>query len=239
MGMPRERLHEFLDWERDMLRGDTPEKVTAMTEIADYLTEFLAEQESAPGSALMRGIVSARLDDGQALTDVEKLRSPTSSTSSGLDTVYSTIGSIWRLAQDQALQDRLRADPGLIGPASEELLRAFSAASTGRRVKHDMEFHGVPMKAGDSVAALLSLAARDPEAYDDPHRIDIARRPRHIAFGTGPHTCLGIRLAKREVRIVLEFLSRSATSACRRRGPPLPRRQRLRHRLPAARIGPA
>ena len=211
MGMPRDRLQQFLDWERDMLRGDTPEKVvTAMTQIADYLNLFLAEQETNPGSPLMKGIVSARLDDGHALTPQEKLSVAYILYIGGLDTVYSTIGWIfWHLAQDQALQDRLRADPGLIPQASEELLRAFSAASTGRRVKHDTMFHGVPMRAGDTVTALLSLAARDPAAYDDPHRIDIARRPRHIAFGTGPHTCLGIRLAKREVRIVLEeFLTR-------------------------------
>ncbi len=211
MGMPRERLYQFLDWERDMLRGDTPDKVvTAMTNIADYLTQFLEEQETNPGSALMQGIVNARLDDGTALTPVEKLSVAYILYIGGLDTVYSTIGWIfWYLAQDQALQEKLRENPGLITQASEELLRAFSAASTGRRVKEDMVFHGVPMKAGDSVTALLSLAARDPQAYDDPHKIDINRKPRHIAFGTGPHTCLGIRLAKREVRIVLEcFLSR-------------------------------
>ncbi len=211
MGMPRERLRQFLDWERDMLRGDTPERVvTAMTHIADYLVEFLAEQETNPASALMKGVVDARLDDGTALTAQEKLGVAYILYIGGLDTVYSTIGWIfWYLAQDQALQEKLRENPALITQASEELLRAFSAASTGRTVKQDMVFHGVPMKAGDSVTALLSLAARDPQAYDDPHRIDIARKPRHIAFGTGPHTCLGIRLAKREVRIVLEeFLSR-------------------------------
>lgn len=211
MGMPRERLRQFLDWERDMLRGDTLEKVaTAMTHIADYLVEFLAEQEADPKSDLMKGIVEARLDDGHALTAQEKLAVAYILYIGGLDTVYSTIGWIfWYLAQDQALQEKLRENPELITQASEELLRAFSAASTGRRVKEDMLFHGVPMKAGDSVTALLSLAARDPQAYDDPHRIDISRKPRHIAFGTGPHTCLGIRLAKREVRIVLEcFLSR-------------------------------
>lgn len=211
MGMPRSRLYQFLDWERDMLRGETPEKVvTAMTQIADYLKEFIAEQEAKPSSALMQGIVSARLDDGHALTDLEKLSICYILYIGGLDTVYSTIGWIfWYLAQDQALQDRLRAEPGLITQASEELLRAFSATSTGRNVKHDMTFHGVPMKAGDSVTTLFSLSARDPRAWDDPHTIDIARKPRHIAFGTGPHTCLGIRLAKREVKIVLEsFLGR-------------------------------
>ena len=91
----------------------------------------------------------------------------------------------------------------------EELLRAFSAASSQRRVIKDLDFHGVPMRAGDVIQLSLPLASRDPQAYHDPHRIDIDRPARHVAFGTGPHTCLGLRLARREIRIVLEsFLSR-------------------------------
>jgi cytochrome P450 len=158
----------------------------------------------------MKGIVSARLDDGRPLTDDEMLSVAYLLYIGGLDTVYSTIGWIfWHLTHDQPLQDRLRASPTEITRATEELLRAFSAASTGRRVRRDFEFHGLSMRAGDTVNAFLSLASRDPQAYDDPHTVDIDRKPRHIAFGTGPHTCLGLRLAKREIKIVLEiFLSR-------------------------------
>jgi cytochrome P450 len=64
----------------------------------------------------------------------------------------------------------------------------------------------VSMRAGDHVLLSLALAGRDPAAYDDPHLVDIDRPVRHIAFGTGPHTCIGLRLAKREIRIVLESL---------------------------------
>ncbi len=210
MGMPRERLQDFLNWERGMLRGSPHEVVAAMTAIHDYLKEFVHEQRRNPTSPLMRGIVSARLDDGQALTEVEMISICYLLYIGGLDTVYSTIGWIfWHLAQDQPLQRRLRDNPGEITRATEELLRAFSAASTGRRVKRDFEFHGVKMRAGDSITAFLSLASRDPQEFDDPHVVNIDRMPRHIAFGTGPHTCLGLRLAKREIKIVLEiFLSR-------------------------------
>jgi cytochrome P450 len=211
MGMPRERLQDFLAWERGMLRGETPELVVgSMRAVLNYLEHFLAEQCKNPKSDMMKGIVSARLDDGQKLSEREMLSIAYLLYIGGLDTVYSTIGWIfWHLAQDQPLQDRLRDHPEEIPRATEELLRAFSAASSGRRVKRDMEFHGVKMRAGDTVKTFLSLASRDPQAYDDPHRIDIDRMPRHIAFGTGPHTCLGLRLAKREIKIVLEtFLSR-------------------------------
>ncbi len=212
MGMPKERLHDFLRWERGMLRGETPQVVVeAMSAILDYLREFLVEQRRNPQSPLMQGIVSARLDGETPLTDEEMLGIAYLLYIGGLDTVYSTIGWIfWHLAQDRPLQDRLRANPGEIVRATEELLRAFSAASTGRRAKHDMEFHGVKMRAGDNITALLSLASRDPRAFHDPHQVDIDREIiRHIAFGTGPHTCLGLRLAKREIKVVLEiFLSR-------------------------------
>ncbi|MEO6715992.1 MAG: cytochrome P450 [Novosphingobium sp.] len=73
----------------------------------------------------------------------------------------------------------------------------------------DFTFHGVQLRAGDAVTAYLSLASRDPHAFENPHVVDIDRKPRHLAFGTGPHTCLGLRLARLEIRIVLEiFLAR-------------------------------
>ena len=208
MGMPREKLPDFLIWERGMLRPERPEQaVEAMTAIADYLQEFIAGQKQCPKSDLMKGIVSARFNNERPLTDTEMLSICYILYIGGLDTVYSTLGWImWYLAQDVPLQDRLRDNPGDITRAVEELLRAFSTASTQRRVKQDFEFHGVKMRAGDIVQISLPLAARDPEAYEDPHRVDIDRPVRHIAFGTGPHTCLGLRLAKREIRIVLEAM---------------------------------
>jgi len=211
LGMPRDKLDDFLKWERGMLRPERPEQaVESMSAIAEYLTEFIAGQKRDPKSDLMKGIVSARVNGTQPLTDTEMLSICYILYIGGLDTVYSTLGWImWHVAQDLPLQDRLRDNPDEITRAVEELLRAFSTASTQRRVKQDMDFHGVQMRAGDIVQVSLPLAARDPEAYEDPHRVDIDRPVRHIAFGTGPHTCLGLRLAKREIRIVLEaFLSR-------------------------------
>ncbi len=211
LGMPREKLPDFLRWERGMLRPEKPEQaVQAMTDIARYLETFITGQKNNPRSDLMKGIVSARFMGERPLTDTEMLSICYILYIGGLDTVYSTLGWImWHVAQDKPLQDRLRDNPDDITKAVEELLRAYSAASTQRRVKRDMNFHGVEMRAGDIVQVSLPLAARDPQAYEDPHRVDIDRPTRHIAFGTGPHTCLGLRLAKREIRIVLEaFLSR-------------------------------
>jgi cytochrome P450 len=208
MGMPRERLADFLAWERSMIRPASAEDgITGMTAVIAYLEEFLRDQRTRPNSDLMRGVLSARYNDERPLTEKEVLGVAFILYIGGLDTVYSTLGWIfWHLAQDQALQNRLRDEPEVIPQAVEELLRAFSVASSGRTVKKDIEFHGVRMRAGDQVLLSLALAGRDPEAYDDPHKVDIERPVRHIAFGTGPHTCIGLRLAKREIRIVLETL---------------------------------
>lgn len=208
MGMPRARLPEFLDWERGMLHPESPEQqVAAMTATLGYLESFVREQRADPSSALMRSVVAARYAEARPLTDTEILSICYVMYIGGLDTVYSTLGWIlWHVAQDEALQDRLRANSDDMTPAIEELLRAFSVTGTQRRVARDMDFHGVRLREGDRVLIALALAGRDPQAYDDPHRVDVDRTVRHVAFGTGAHTCLGLRLAKREIRIVLETL---------------------------------
>jgi cytochrome P450 len=128
----------------------------------------------------------------------------------GLDTVYSTLGWIMRhLAEDQALQDRLRANPADIPKAVDEFTRAYGVAAPHRMVTEDFTFNGVLMRKGDVVLLPTYLASRDPAAYENPHSVDIDRGARSVTFATGPHTCLGVHLAKREIKIVLEsFLAR-------------------------------
>jgi cytochrome P450 len=211
MGMPRERLPQFLEWERGMIHpASRPQQVEAMTAILGYLEDFVRDQRNSPRSALMKSVLAARYNDERPLTETEILSICYVMYIGGLDTVYSTLGWIfWHLAQDLALQDRLRDHPEDMTKAIEELLRAFSVTGSQRRVANDMDFHGVRLRAGDLVLIALALAGRDPQAYEDPHTVDIDRPVRHVAFGTGPHTCLGLRLAKREIRIVLEtFLSK-------------------------------
>jgi cytochrome P450 len=88
--------------------------------------------------------------------------------------------------------------------AVEEFCRSYSVSLTHRCVREDFVFHGVPMKKGEEVNLPTTLANRDPTVFVNPHDFDIGRKPRHIAFGTGTHNCLGINLAKREIRVVLE-----------------------------------
>jgi cytochrome P450 len=212
LGLPAEALPQFLEWEDQTIHGETPQIAFAAGQaIIDYLKRHIAEQQARPERAtdVMQAILAGRMAD-RPLNEAEILGIVYLLFVAGLDTVTSTLGWIMRhLALDQALQARLRDNPRDIPAAIEEFGRAFGVSAPSRTVARDMVFHGIPMKAGDPVLLPTYLAGRDPRAWPNPHVIDIDRRPRHVTFGIGPHVCLGVHLAKREMRIMLEaFLSR-------------------------------
>ena len=210
LDMPREMVDQFVAWEDGLMRAPDPmDRVAAARAVYEYLKQHRARQLDKAGNPLLEAMVHGEVD-GRELSYLESMGMFYVLYVGGLDTVYSTLGwTLRHLATDQALQDRLRADPDLIPQAVEEFCRAFSVVVTHRQVKRDTVFHGVTMRAGDEVHLPLALANRDPAAHDHADTVDIDRKPRHIAFGTGTHNCLGIHLAKRELRFVVEeFLSR-------------------------------
>ena len=107
--------------------------------------------------------------------------------------------------------ERLRADPGLIASAVEELLRFESSVQlNNRKLTADAEIGGVAMAKDDYVWLCVGAANRDPAEFADPDSIDIGRaRNRHLAFGSGIHACAGMSLGRMEVRIALNgFIQR-------------------------------
>jgi pimeloyl-[acyl-carrier protein] synthase len=96
--------------------------------------------------------------------------------------------------------ERLRRDPDLAKTAPDEFLRYDSPGQVATRVARvDVELHGQQVRAGDLMVFLLGAANRDPEVFDRPDDLDIARRPNpHLSFGHGPHLCLGLALARLE-----------------------------------------
>ena len=116
----------------------------------------------------------------------------------GLDNTNFTIRALLlQLALDQNLQKRLIEDRSLIDPAVEEALRYFSPViALGRHAVNDIEFQGCPVHKGEPAVMLFGCANRDPQEFDEPDKFDIDRFPnRHVAFGVGPHRCLGSNLA--------------------------------------------
>ncbi len=126
----------------------------------------------------------------------------------GLDTVASQTTHVFHfLATSPVHRSSLIDDPALIPAAIEEMLRRFGISHIGRAVAKDLEFHGVKMREGDSIVAATPISGLDRRAFSDPLIVDFGRfseKPRHWAFGAGPHICPGAHLARVELRIMLE-----------------------------------
>ena len=124
----------------------------------------------------------------------------------GLDTVSIQLGyAFWHLAGHSEDRQRIVRDPSVIPAAVEEFLRQFAFVAPARKVMQDTDFHGCPLKKGDMVLVPLSGATRDPALLADGATVNFDRATNnHIAFGAGPHRCLGSHLARRELRVGLE-----------------------------------
>jgi cytochrome P450 len=112
--------------------------------------------------------------------------------------------SMYHLATHPGDRGRILAEPGLWEPAIEEFLRYYAFVSPGRKVMQDTEVGGCPVTAGQMMWLPLASANRDPAEFPDADRVIIDRMPnRHLAFGAGPHRCLGSHLARQELLIGL------------------------------------
>jgi len=206
MGMPEDMLQQFFTWEQDLLRGTSMEaRIETGQKVLGYLKYHLDQQKKKPATPLMENIVNARILDGRPLTDTEILGMFYTFYVGGLDTVYATVSwSMRYIATHPEFQQFLRDNPDKLNKAVDELLRMFSVVSTERRVTRDITWHGVKMKKDDYVVMPIFIACRDPAAYPNPNEIDLNRSEQMLAFASGPHLCLGMHLARREIRIALE-----------------------------------
>lgn len=127
----------------------------------------------------------------------------------GNETTRNAIsGGLAVLSEFPEQRDRLVADLSLVPSATEEMLRMVSPVlSFSRTVTRDTELRGRQLREGDVILNCYPAANRDPEVFDDPHTFRVDRQPNlHLAFGTGPHFCLGANLARTEMRIMFEEL---------------------------------
>jgi cytochrome P450 len=128
----------------------------------------------------------------------------------GLETVVNALSfGVRHLARDVELQAKLQADPSLLPGAIEELLRLYGVASTPRRVTRDVVYEGVQFKQGDMVLLLLPAANYDDAAFPNPEQFILGRTEQHMTFNTGPHRCVGLNLARLEMKVFYqEWLKR-------------------------------
>ena len=209
MGLPLERTKQFLEWEMGLLHNHDLSKIAAATRsVVDYLRGEIEDRRRSPGEDLITYGVQAEID-GRKLTEDELVGFTFNLFIGGLDTVSTHIGLQFRhLAEHPSDQAELRANPQMIPDAIEEMMRAYAAVTTFRTCKKPISIKGVDIAVGDKVAMSTSLAGRDPQEYERANEVVLNRRPKQVSFGYGPHLCVGMHLARREMRIAMEeFLS--------------------------------
>lgn len=205
LNLPQERMDEFLEWEHMIMdMGDMDGVQRAIRSVTDYLRGLIEERKKNPGTDLVSQAIAAEID-GQKLSDDRLIGYFFNLYIGGLDTVSASIGNHLRhLAAHPEQQQYLRDHPERIGDAVNELMRLYAPATIYRTCVEESEIGGVTIKPGDKVAMITALPCRDENAYPNPHEYQLDRGSHHVAFGNGAHACLGIHLAKRELRIALE-----------------------------------
>ncbi|WP_257458798.1 cytochrome P450 [Archangium lipolyticum] len=210
-GMPTNRLAEFrhLATQATSATVDAATREATFKQIAGILTETIKARQEKREDDLISRLLDANIN-GRNPTFHEMLGYSITLFLGGLETVVNALSfGVRHLARDQELQARLRADPSLLPGAIEELLRLYSVASTPRRVMRDVVCEGVQFKEGDTVLLLLPAANYDDAAFPNPEQFILGRPEQHMTFNTGPHRCVGLNLARLEMKVFYqEWLKR-------------------------------
>jgi cytochrome P450 len=205
MGLPQQRVDQFLAWEHKLLHEpDLNEVIAGTRAVVDYLREEIEDRRANPRDDLITFGINVE-KDGRRLTDKELLGFCFNLFIGGLDTVSTNMAwQFLHLAEHHDDQARLRADPQMLPAAIDEMMRFYAAVATSRECVSETQLGNVRVLPGDKVLLATFLGGHDPAAYPDPEKVILDRAPRHVSFGYGPHLCIGMHLARREMRIALE-----------------------------------
>ncbi|MFJ3290397.1 MULTISPECIES: cytochrome P450 [Actinomycetes] len=214
LGVPPGDQERFRGWSTTAVTAQTvapAELEAALANLSGYLTELVAARRRHPTGDVLGQLVAAR-DDGEQLSEEELVFLGVTLLVAGHETSEKAIAdAMFVLLQRPQQVERLRADPGLLPTAVEELLRYLPLETAGgafsRVVTEELELGGVRLEAGDVVFVRLSVANRDPRTFAEPDRLDLTRaRNPHLAFGHGIHLCLGSYLGRTELQVSLDRL---------------------------------
>lgn len=208
----RQQLLEWSDALLSALGTDDEELLTAAlmasAGYSEYATKVIAARRAEPGDDLMSALTSAEVD-GDRLTDEDIIGESLLILIGGDETTRHVIsGGLYQLLSDRRRWESLLEDRTLLDTAIEEMLRWVSPIKNmARTTTTDVELGGELIPAGKKLLLLYSSANRDEQVFDDPFRFDIRRTPNeHVAFGFGPHFCMGASLARLELRVLFEEL---------------------------------
>lgn len=205
LGLPLDDMPKYLEWEHGLVHSASIEsKARSMRAICDCLRAELAERRKRPREDVLTSLVTTELRN-RRLTDDECLHTAFTLFTAGLDTVTSSLGWHFKhLATHGEDQQRLRENPDKVMMAAEELMRAYPPVTVVRVCGKDYHAgNGITIKAGDRLLLSTPLAARDPDAYENPNIVDFDRQPTHLTFAYGVHRCMGSHLARRELQTAI------------------------------------
>lgn len=191
---------------------DVEHRAAGHKTIEEFAWKLYESRRDAPFEGGFLDTVRTAVIDGAPATDEEVVGALQLIIVGASDTNISTIGALLaRIASDADTRRRLADDYSLIPAAMDEILRLESpSVAITRTAMEDVELGGKQIKAGDKVQLIWAAANHDPAVYDCPEQFDLDRgRFHHLAFGAGPHRCIGASVAKSVVTVAVErFLRR-------------------------------
>ena len=215
LGVPAEDRKRFREWSDAAVSGDTTQEYVEkillphMQAFTDYLRALFEEKRENPKDDLISALVRAE-EAGDKLSEDELLGMVFLLLVAGHETTVNLIGNgTLALMQHPDQLQKLKADPSLIKPAVEELLRYDGPVETSTRrfAREDVAIGGTVIPKGEIVMVVIAAADHDPGRFPDPDLLDITRTDnKHLAFGKGIHHCLGAPLARMEGQIAISTL---------------------------------
>jgi cytochrome P450 len=214
LGLPVSDGGFFLKWSEDyftsLLAGDPARAVSAKQNIMGYFDDAVHARRKNPlnpDEDLVSRLAEAQID-GEPIAQDDIVIICLTLMLAGLDTTRSALGFAYaHLAQRPADRQVIVDDPGLIPAAVEEFLRLYPLVfQVGREIQEDQRFHDLELHRGDVMWLGVGQANHDPRKYEDPEVFRVGRpgANQHFAFGAGPHRCLGMHLARLELKVMLE-----------------------------------
>ena len=222
LGVPHEERGPLREWSLAILGALEPVVTPAafergnraLAEFLPYLETLVARRRADPGDPehdVLTRLIQGE-PDGERLTHAELLHNCVFLLNAGHETTTNLIANaLHTLTQWPQEKARLLDHPELIKTAVEEFLRFESSNQLGNRSStRPADIGGVALPAESRITLCIGAANRDPAQFEEPDRLDLARHPnRHVAFGSGPHQCVGMHLARLEGRIAIgRFLAR-------------------------------
>jgi cytochrome P450 len=215
LGVPeadRDRFSHWSDLLLNLTRYTREEVQAGQAEFFAYMAGHIAAKRANPGDDVLSELITTTDAEAEPMSDATLVATGLGLLIAGHETTANMIAKmVAMLLDDRSRWEQLVADPSLVRTAVEETLRLDTNSGFGmiRYLDEDVEVAGTRLSSGTTVVCSMAAANRDEDVFENAGVMNLGRSPNpHLAFGTGPHSCLGQALARTELQVVLEVLLR-------------------------------